>query len=344
MPDGTPVHQFVLTNKNGMQLKAIEYGGIITHLTAPDKQNNFIDVVLGHDSLEEYLQSDFYFGALIGRYGNRIANAAFELDGTTYELAANNGPNNLHGGPDGFDSAVWNGERAESEDGVALILSYTSKDGEMGFPGTLSVEVIYNLTNDNALEILYRATSDKKTVVNLTQHSYFNLAGKGDILDHYLEINAEQFLAVDEFSIPVDDCFTEVEGTPFNFTMPKRVGADIETEDEQLSLASGYDHTFVIPQDESGLAFVASVFEADSGRIMKVFSSEPGVQFYSGNFIEEGTSGKEGHTYGKHSGLCLETQHYPDSPNRPDFPSVVLEAGNEYRSVTVYEFGAIEGI
>lgn len=345
LSDGTDIHQFELINDQGMVLKVIEFGGIITHLFAPDRDGNLEDVVLGFDTLGEYLDSGFYFGALIGRYGNRIANARFTLDGKEFNLPANDGPNNLHGGPEGLDRQVWKGEQAPSEDGVALSLTCVSEHGEMGFPGTVGVEVIYNLTNDNALEILYRAESDQKTVLNLTQHSYFNLAGKEiDVLDHYLEINADEFLPVDQHSIPLEDGAESVEESPFDFRMPKRIGAAIEDEHEQLNLARGYDHTFVIKpgEDESELPFVASAYDDESGRVMKVYSSEPGVQFYSGNFIDDGVTGKSGVIYNKRSGFCLETQHYPDSPNRPDFPSVVYDAGEEFRSVTVYAFDVIE--
>lgn len=337
MPDGTEVTQFTLTNTNGMMMKVIEYGGIITHLTAPDKNGNFDDVVLGHDSLEEYLNSNYYLGALIGRYGNRIANASFSLHGVEYELEKNDGPNNLHGGS-GYHSVVWRCEELQAEHGSAIKLSYTSEDGEEGFPGTLEIEVTYTLSNHNELIIDYKATTDKSTVINLTQHSYFNLSGmKEDILNHQLHIDADTFLAVDEHSIPSGG-LTPVAGTPFDFTSLKTIGDDITSDHDQVQKGSGYDHNWVLNKEGEELKFAAVLTHPESGRKMEILTTEPGIQFYSGNFLKNEPTGKSGTANKYRFGLCLETQHFPNSPNRPDFPSTALEPGEEYRTSTVYRF------
>ncbi|MBO6522282.1 MAG: galactose mutarotase [Balneolaceae bacterium] len=340
IPDGTVVTQFTLTNASGMMMKVIEYGGIITHLTAPDKNGNFEDVVLGHDSLEEYLNSEYYLGALIGRYGNRIANASFSLHGIEYELEPNDGVNNLHGGS-GFHSVLWQGEEYPSEKGPAIKLIYTSKDGECGFPGTLEVEATYTLSDQNELIIEYKATTDKSTVVNLTQHSYFNLSGmKEDILSHQLQIDADTFLAVDDHKIPSGG-LSPVAGTPFDFTSMKTIGDNIASEHNQIQHASGFDHNWVLNKEGKELKLAAVLAHPESGRKMEVLTTEPGIQFYSGNFLKNEPKGKSGTENNLRYGLCLETQHYPNSPNRPDFPSTMLEPGEEYRTTTIYRFDVI---
>ena len=338
MPDGTEIKQFTLTNASGMEMKVIEYGGIITNLTAPDKDGVFEDIVLGYDSLEAYVANNPYFGALIGRYGNRIGGAKFSLDGVEYSLATNDGPNHLHGGVKGYDKVVWTGEEVTMENGRALKLTYTSPDGEEGYPGTLAMEVIYRLGNDNSLEFDYRATTDKKTVVNLTQHTYFNLtAMEGDILGHELVINADQITPVDATLIPTGE-FMDVEGTPFDFTESKEIGLEIGAEHQQIERGGGYDHNWVLNESDEELGFAASLYDPASGRFMEVFTTEPGIQFYSGNFLNRFNRGKGGVINNYRTGLCLETQHYPDSPNQPNFPSTVLEPGEEYHTVTVYKF------
>lgn len=337
--NGDEIAQFILKNENGMELRAIEYGGIITHLFTPDKNGDAADIVLGHDSLAEYEESTFFLGALIGRYGNRIANGSFELDGEKFTLEQNNETNCLHSGSTGFHNRIWKGKQLDIKTGVGLVLSYHSLDGECGFPGALDVEVSYILTEDNALEIEYKATSTKKTVLNLTQHTYFNLSGlKEDILGHDLTINAQQFVPVDSLSIPLDS-FADVADTPFDFTTPKLIGKDINADHEQIKMGNGYDHTFIVQPDSNELINIATVSHAESGRIMEVLTTEPGVQFYSGNFLENTPAGKGNTANSYRSGLCLETQHYPDSPNRPDFPSTVVDAGEEYFTKTVYKFG-----
>ena len=336
---GKEIAQFILKNANGMELRVIEYGGIITHLFVPDHSGNIDDVVLGHDTLTEYEQSTFFFGALIGRYGNRIANGGFLLDGKEFELEQNDGTNCLHGGSSGFHNRAWKGEQIHTELGVALLLKYHSPDGEGGFPGAVDIEVSYLLTDDNALEIEYKATSSKKTILNLTQHTYFNLSGMNeDILAHHLTINAHTFVPVDERSIPLDS-FADVADTPFDFTSPKQIGKDINTEHPQVKVGSGYDHTFIVQAEGNELLSIAKVFHPTSGRTMEVLTTEPGVQLYTGNFLENSPKGKGGLANNYRFGLCLETQHYPDSPNRPDFPSTIVEAGEEYFTKTVYRFG-----
>lgn len=339
LEDGRAVHLFTLTNEQGTEIKITNYGGIVTSLKVADKEGELGDVVLGFDDLEGYLQEGVpYFGAIIGRYGNRIANAQFELDGETYQLAANDGPNHLHGGEKGFDKRLWDAESFENEDGTGVRLQYLSEDGEEGYPGNLSVEVTYTLTNDDELKIDYTATTDKATVVNLTNHSYFNLAGHdhGTILDHRVMIDADEFLPVDETLIPTGE-FRSVEDTPFDFTKPTLVGRRINKDNEQIARGQGYDHCWVLNGEMGEMRQVATVHEPASGRFMEVFTTEPGIQFYTGNFLDGSLSGK-GATYSHRSGLCLETQHYPDSPNQPDFPSTVLRPGETYSTQTTYKF------
>ena len=346
-PDGTPVELYTLTNANGIRLDVTNYGGIIVRLLVPDSSGELEDITLGYDSLGGYLEQSPYFGAIIGRYGNRIAEGRFTLDGETYELARNNGPNHLHGGERGFDKVVWNAERFENADGVGLIFTYTSPDGEEGYPGTLEAKVTYTLTDQNELIFDYEATTDKATPVNLTQHAYFNLAGhdSGDILGHVVTINADAFTPVDSTLIPTGE-IRGVTGTPFDFTQPTPIGARIDDEEnEQIRFGLGYDHNFVLNRSEPGadsLALAARVFEPTSGRVMEVFTTEPGVQFYSGNFLDGSITGKDGAVYEHRTGFCLETQHYPDSPNQPEFPSTILRPGETYRSRTVYKFDTRE--
>jgi len=337
LADGRDVQQFILTNKQGVEMKVINYGGIITSLRVPDRQGVLEDVVLGFDSLSSYETSSPYFGALIGRYGNRIAGGRFQLDGQTYTLAQNNNGEHLHGGIKGFDKVFWDISRAQAADGQALYLRYVSPDGEEGYPGTLYVEVVYILTDDNELKITYKATTDKKTIVNLTQHTYFNLTGnKQDILGHELTLYADKFLPVNKTLIPTGE-LKPVEGTPFDFRKPVTVGARIQEKDEQLLIGKGYDHCWVLSSSDS-LKLAATLYEPTSGRVVEVRTTEPGIQFYSGNFLDGTLTGKGGVVYPQRFGLCLETEHFPDSPHRPAFPSVVLEPGAVYQTTTSYKF------
>ena len=339
-PDGQPLDLYVLTAKGGAEASITNYGGAVVSLKVPDRNGKLADVVLGYDNADGYVNDKSFFGALVGRYGNRIGHAQFALDGKTYTLAKNNGENSLHGGIKGFNKAVWTAKIIPAKDGQSLELSYLSKDGEEGFPGNLKVSVIYTLTDSNALRITYSATSDKKTVVNLTNHSYFNLAGQGsgDILGHLLIIRADKFTPVDAGLIPTGE-FRDVAGTPFDFRKELAIGARIDQDEEQLKLGGGYDHNFVLQRSndpEESLA--ARVLEPVSGRILEVWTTEPGVQFYTGNFLDGKTIGKGGVTYPKRSAFCLETQHFPDSPNQPKFPSAVLNAGERYHTITTYKF------
>ena len=340
-PDGQQVSIYTITNDNGVEARVIDLGGIIVSLKVPDRNGDLDDVVLGFDSLEGYVEEHPYFGAIIGRYGNRIANGQFTIDGETYQLPVNNGPNSLHGGIRGFDKVVWDAEPFENERGRGLILSYTSADGEEGYPGNLQTRVTYTLTNDDELIFDYHAVTDKATPVNLTQHSYFNLAGdgSGDILDHQVMLNASRMTAVDNTLIPTGE-LRPVEGTPFDFREPTAIGERINADDEQLRFAGGYDHNFVIDGDEGdSLVLAARVHEPTSGRTLEVLTTEPGVQFYTGNFLDGSLTGKNGAVYEARTGFCLETQHFPDSPNQPSFPNTILRPGEEYRSTTVFRFG-----
>jgi aldose 1-epimerase len=340
LPSEDSVHVYTLTNSGGMEVRVIEYGGIILSLKTPDRRGSVADIVLGHDSLAGYLRASPYFGAIVGRYANRIARGRFTLDGRTYRLATNNGSNHLHGGITGFDKALWAAEPFQSDSGVGVLFTHTSGDGEEGYPGTLSVRVRYLLTDSNQLILDYHATTDKPTPVNLTQHSYFNLAGHaaGDILRHVLMINASHYTPVDSTLIPIGD-IAPVEGTPLDFRAPTPIGARIAQRHEQLRRGGGYDHNFVLDRDGPGLAHAARVVEPSSGRTLDVYTTEPGVQFYSGNFLDSTISGKGGYVYPRRGGFCLETQHFPDSPNQPSFPSTILRPGEEYRSRTVWRFG-----
>lgn len=337
--DGQEIYLYTLRNGKGLEAAITNYGGIVVTLKAPDRDGQLDNVALGLPSLEEYLKGSPYFGALVGRYGNRIAKGKFTLDGAAYTLAVNNGPNHLHGGLRGFDKVVWDAAIIETYAGPALRLTYLSGDGEEGYPGNLSVEVQYALTVDNGLQIDYKATTDKPTVVNLTNHAYFNLAGegRGDILGHEMMLNADHFLPVDEGLIPTGE-LRPVAGTPFDFTQPTPIGARINGDDEQLHLGGGYDHCWVLNREGAGLSLAARVYEPTTGRVMEVFTDQPGVQFYTGNFLDGGKVGKRGVAYGHRTGFCLETEHFPDSPNQDHFPSVVLRPGQTYEHHTVYRF------
>ncbi len=339
-PDGEPVDLYVLTNKNGVEAAISTYGGVVVSLKVPDRSDKLGDVVLGFDSVDGYVSDKSYFGALIGRYGNRIGHAQFTLDGKTYTLAKNNGENTLHGGIKGFNKAVWAAKEIPAKDGQALELSYLSKDGEEGFPGNLSVRVVYTLTDSNELKIEYSATTDKKTVVNLTNHSYFNLAGpgSGDILGHVLMIEGDKFTPVDSGLIPTGE-LRDVAGTPFDFRKPTAIGARVDSDDEQIKLGGGYDHNFVLRRKAGDpISLAARVVEPKTGRVLEVWTTEPGVQFYTGNFLDGSAHGKGGISYTKRSALCLETQHFPDSPNQPKFPSTELKPGERYHTTTIYKF------
>jgi aldose 1-epimerase len=338
LPDGSPVERFTLKNAAGIELRAISYGGIITSLRVPDRNGRVDDIVLGFDRLDGYLKDPPFFGAIIGRYGNRIAKGQFTLDGKTYKLATNNGPNHLHGGTKGFDKVLWTVEPVAGKNAIAF--SRTSPDGEEGYPGNLRVQVTYTLTDKNELVVDYRATTDKPTIVNLTQHSYFNLAGQasGDILQHQLMLNADRYTPVDETLIPTGE-LAPVEGTPFDFRKPTAIGARIDQTHPQLKNGLGYDHNWVLNRSGAGLQLAARVVEPKTGRTMEIRTTEPGIQFYSGNFLDGTLTGKQGAKYNHRTGFCLETQHFPDSPNHPKFPSTTLRPGSEYRTTTVFTFG-----
>src|SRR5439155_1449055 len=334
---------------NGMEARVLDYGGIVVSVRVPDRHGRFDDVVLGYDSLADYLRSSPYFGAIIGRYGNRIAGGRFTLDGKTYTLAKNNGPNHLHGGLKGFDKVVWDAAPFQGADSVGLVFRYTSPDGEEGYPGTVRATVTYTLTDRNELIFDYHATTDRATLVNLTQHSYFNLAGdgKGDILGHVVTLDADRFTPVDSTLIPTGE-IRSVGGTPFDFRTPTPTGARIDQDDEQLRYGRGYDHNFVLNKGGTGtggtggegaaLTLAARVYEPGSGRVMEIHTTEPGLQFYSGNFLDGTLRGKQGVVYRHRYGFAMETQHLPDSPNKPNFPSTTLRPGAQYRLRTVHKF------
>lgn len=338
--DGKLVRRFTLTNANGMQVRVITYGAIIQSIRVPGASGRSADVVLGYDSLQGYVDDSPYFGAIVGRYANRIAEGRFTLDGKTYRLATNDGPNHLHGGVRGFDRVLWNGEPFRDGDSVGVALSYVSPDGEEGYPGTLNVQVIYTLTPDNQIVVDYRASATKPTPVNLSQHSYFNLAGagSGDILDHVFTIDADSYTPVDSTLIPTGE-IAPVAGTPFDFRQPTPVGARIGQNDTQLRYGRGYDHNWVLSRHGPGLIHAAHVLDPKSGRTLDVFTDQPGLQFYSGNFLDGSIDGKGGLTYAHRGAFCLETQHFPDSPNHANFPSTILRPGGEYRSRTIFGFG-----
>jgi aldose 1-epimerase len=336
--DGKHTELYTLVNKQGSEVAVLNYGAKIVSLVVPDRNGKPVDLVTGHRSIDEYLVSEEpYFGAICGRYGNRIAKGRFELDGKVYDqLAINNGPNNLHGGIKGFHAVVWEMRQVDEQ---TVELSYTSPDGEEGFPGTLRVQIIYHLTNDNELTIDYKAETDKPTVLNLTNHSYFNLSGAGDpyIGDHLLTINADYYLPTDETAIPYGPK-AEVAGTPMDFRSPQEVGARINDAFEQLTFGNGYDHTYILNKEGQAFSFAARCVSPKTGIAMEVWTSEPGVQLYTGNWMTGNFTGKNAQTYPRRSALCLETQHFPDSPNRPDYPSVVLRPGETFQSRTVFKF------
>ena len=338
LQDGQAVDLYVLTNTHGMEAAISNYGATLVSLKVPDKGGKIDDVVLGYDKVNGYETGKAYFGATVGRYGNRIAHGKFVLDGVTYTLEKNDGDNHLHGG---FNKRVWTAKDLSGSAGQALELTYLSKDGEEGFPGNLSIKVVYTvLASQNALRIDYTATTDKPTVLNLTHHSYFNLAGpgNGDILGQQLTIIASRFTPVDATLIPTGE-LREVRGTPFDFLKSTAIGARIDQNDEQLKFGKGYDHNWVLDHKSGKAASpAAEVYDSQTGRVMEVSTTEPGMQFYTGNFLDGSTQGKESKTYGRRTALCLETQHFPDSPNHPEFPSTVLRPGQEFRSTTIYKF------
>ncbi len=339
--EGEETTLYTLTNANGMQVQITNYGATITSVLVPDREGELGDVVLGFDSMEgyqspEYVKSGPYFGAIVGRYGNRIAKGQFTVNGEEYQLATNNGENHLHGGDKGFDKVMWQAEPVQGEN--ALRLTYVSPDGEEGYPGTLTSTVTYTLTNDNEIRIDYQATTDKATPVNLTNHSYFNLAAgeAEDALGHVVTINADKYTVVDESLIPTGE-LRDVEGTVMDFTSPQTIGARVKQVE-----GGGYDHNYVLNNTDDSLEKAATVYEPTSGRVMEVFTTEPGIQFYSGNFLDGTITGSGNKVYKQHYGFALETQHFPDSPNQPEFPSTILEPGNTYETTTVYKFSTRE--
>jgi aldose 1-epimerase len=339
--EGRPVNLYTLTNSHGVEVRAMNYGGIILSIRVPDRKGQLADIVLGHETFEGYIPNPPFLGAIVGRYANRIANGTFTLDGKTYTLPKNDGPNTLHGGVTRtFDKVVWDDEPLNSkEPGVRF--TYLSKDGEEGFPGNLTAKVSYTLTDDNELVIDYEATTDKATPINLSQHSYFNLAGEGsgDILNTELMLNADRFTPVDKNLIPTGE-LRAVKGTPFDFTTSTRIGARIEDPYDQMVLGHGYDHNFIINRKGGGLELAARAYEPTSGRVLEVLTTQPAVQFYTGNFLDGTVTGKQGHVYKRRNAFCLETQHYPDSPNHPDFPSTILKPGQTFHEKTVFKFSA----
>lgn len=339
--DGQAVDIYTLKNRRGAEARITTYGGTVVSLSMPDRAGKFDDVVLGFDDLAGFQKTTTYMGALIGRYANRIAKGRFTLNGKEYTLATNNGENHLHGGVRGFDKMVWTARPLPARGGQALELTYLSKDGEEGYPGNLNLRVVYTLTDANELKIDYYATTDKDTVVNLTNHNYYNLAGQGngDILGHLLTVNASRFTPTDAGAIPTGE-LRPVRGTPFDFTRPTAIGARINQDEEQLKLGKGYDHNFVINGRAGTLRLAARVTEPTTGRVMEAWTTEPGMQLYTGNYLDGSDTGKGGKTYRHRYGFCLETQHYPDSPNRPEFPSTVLRRGARFRSTTVYKFSS----
>ncbi len=336
---GEQIHLYTLRNSKGMEASITNYGGRLVRLKVPDRDGKFEDVVLGCDDLAGYLGKNPYFGALVGRYANRIANGEFTLDGEVYKLARNNGENALHGGLKGFDKVVWSVGEVSANHGSALELRYLSKDGEEGYPGNLSATATYSLSDENELKIDFGATTDKDTVLNLTNHSYFDLAGQaaGKILDHRVFINADKFTPVNAHLIPTGE-LRDVKGTPFDFRKPMAIGARIDAKDEQLQYGEGYDHNFVLNDSGNGPSLAARVADPTSGRVMEVLTTQPGVQFYTGNHLDASAKGKGGMRYGVRFGFCLETQHFPDSPNKPNFPSTELKPGQHYHSTTIFRF------
>ena len=341
MPDGTQVDGFAISNASGTSMHVITYGGIITSLKTADRYGKFADIVLGYDNLDGYLKDSPYFGAIVGRYANRIAKGRFTLDGKTYQLPINNPPNSLHGGTRGLDKVVWSATPFDSATSAGVVLTYVSPDGDQGYPGRLDIRVTYTLDDRNVLTVEYAATADKPTPVNLSQHSYFNLAGEAtrDILGHVLRVHATRYTPVDSTLIPTGD-LSPVVGSPFDFLKPTAIGARIEEKNEQLRFGGGYDHNFVIdPIYDVSVGTAARVVEPSTGRTLDISTNQPGLQFYSGNFLDGSITGKSGRVYKHRYGFCLETQGFPDSPNKPAFPSTILRPGEHYQSMTVYTFG-----
>jgi len=335
LPDGTPVDRFALTLGRGLEVAVMSYGATLISVRAPDRSNRVEDVVLGFDAFDDYLTKSRYFGSIVGRYGNRIAHGRFVLDGAPFQLAVNNGANHLHGGVRGFDKVVWKAESFQSGGNTGVAFTYTSADGEEGYPGALNASVTYTLTPGNELRLDYRATTDKPTPINLTNHSYFNLAGRGgsDILRHALTLDADRYTPVDATQIPTGEMAT-VAGTPFDFRTVSAMGARIDADEEQLRRGNGYDHNFVLNNPSSGIRHAAHVVEPSSGRTLDVATTEPGIQFYAGNNLDVARNG-----FGRRTAFCLETQHFPDSPNHPRFPSTILRPGQIFESTTVFTFG-----
>ena len=343
LADGTPVDLYTLRNTTGLTARIMTYGAIIVSLETPDRDGMLADIVLGFDSVAAYVKDSPYFGAVVGRYSNRIANGRFTLDGKTYQLPINNPPNSLHGGTRGFDKIVWDAKPFDRQDGVGLVLSLVSPDGDQGYPGTVHAQVTYTLTDADELRVEYLATSDKATPVNLSQHSYFNLTGdaRRDVLGHVLTLDADRYTPVDSTLIPTGQ-LAPVAGTPFDFRQPTAIGARIDQADVQLRYGRGYDHNFVLNRAaaaaDTGLTHAAHVLEPMTGRVMDVYTSQPGVQFYTGNFLDGTVRGKRGRVYGFRYAFCLETQHFPDSPNHPEFPSTILRPGETFSSRTIFAF------
>lgn len=337
LPDGREVHVFTLKNKTGVEARIINYGGIVLSLKVPDRTGVLGDVVLGFETLDEYVSKSPYFGCLIGRFGNRIAGGKFTLNGKSYSLASNDGPNTLHGGLKGFDKVIWAASLKMTANGPSLVLNYVSQDGEEGFPGTLSVTAVYTLADDNGLVLEFTAVTDKDTVVNLTHHSYFNLACQGDVLDHVVTIHSDLFTPINKTLIPTGE-LRPVSGTPLDFRKPEKIGARINSPDPQIQYAGGYDHNWVLRKPEGQLGLAAVVEDPLTGRVMEVLTTEPATQFYAGNFLDGSLIGKGGWVYRARNGLCFEPQHYPDSPNQPSFPSTVLKPGQVYKNTVIYRF------
>ncbi|MCD6543335.1 MAG: galactose mutarotase [Flavobacteriaceae bacterium] len=337
--NGRKIQLFTLTNSNGVKVEITNFGGKVVSIIVPDRNGVFKDIVLGYDHIDDYISGNPYFGALIGRYGNRIAKGKFSLEGIEYQLVKNNGDNHLHGGITGFNDVVWDANFIDDSEEQYLELEYLSKDGEENYPGNLTVKVIYTLTEENELKISYHATTDKTTIINLTHHSFFNLRGEGngDILDHELYINSDTFIPTNSESIPTGE-IESVEGTPMDFRAFTVIGNRIENNDKQLQFGNGYDHNWVLKNKKNDIILAASAYEPESGRYMEVFTNQPGMQFYSGNFLDGNDVGKGGEKYNQRTAFCLETQHFPDSPNHPNFPSTILESDKKYAYTCIYKF------
>lgn len=337
--DDKQIELFVLTNKNGLKIEITNYGGRVISIKVPNNRGKFDDIVLGYDNIEDYLSGNPYFGAIIGRFGNRIANGEFIIDGVKYQLKINNGKNHLHGGLVGFNDVIWDARQNKNETNSTLELSYLSIDGEENYPGNLNVKVTYSLNNHNELKITYSAETDKTTIVNLTHHSFFNLAGEGngDIMNHRMMINANKFIPVCKDLIPTGE-LTELKNTPFDFTDFKKIGLQINDNNEQLKYGNGYDHNWILNKGRNKVSLAANVYEPVSGRQMEVWTDQPGIQFYSGNFLDNSDIGKGRKTYGFRSAFCLETQHFPNSPNQTAFPSTILKPNEKYTHICIYKF------